>query len=126
MVRIPLSKRTLPDQHWLVYFNDDGMKKHIDLSGCAWSFEKITGYVSADGLRAVGWRYEEDGQLCYELFNIGHTVVSAPVKPGLIQTIGYLLSGKKPEEAHKDFLTSFEKALNQGGWKTVKREEVHQ
>ena len=50
MVRIPLSKRTMPDKHWLVYINDNGEKKHVDLSGCAYSFEKITGYVSSDGL----------------------------------------------------------------------------
>ena len=121
MVRIPLSKRTLPGKHWLVYIDDNGDKKHVDLSGCACSFEKITGYVSSDGLRAIGWRYEEGGQLCYELFNVGHTVLFAPVKPSFVQTLGYILSGKKPEDAHKDLLASFEEALNQGGWKTVQR-----
>jgi len=124
MVRIPMSKRNLPDKYWLVYTNDDGIKKHVDLSGCACSFEKITGYTSSDGLRAVGWHYEENGQLCYELFNIGHTVLHAPIKPGLIQIIGYLLSGTRPEQAHREFLASFEEALNRGGWKTVEREEL--
>ena len=124
MVRIPLSSKTLPDKHWFVYLNEDAGKKHVDLSGCAGSFERNTGYVSQDGLRAVGWRYEERGQLCYELFNVGHTVVFAPVKPGLVQTLGYMLSGKKSEEAHQAFLASFEEALNRGGWKTVKREEL--
>lgn len=123
MVRIPLSNKNLPDKHWFVYLNEDGSKKHVDLSGCAGSFERNTGYVSEDGLRAVGWRYEEKGQLCYELFNVGHTVVCAPVKPGLMQTLGYLLSGKKAEEAHRAFLASFEEALNRGGWKTVARED---
>ena len=80
------------------------------------------GYVSEDGLRAVGWRYEQKGMLCYELFNVGHTVVCASLKPSLVQTLGYVLSGKKPEEAHKGFLASFEEALNRGGWKTVERE----
>lgn len=124
IVKISLSKRTLPDQYWLVYINNDGIKKHVALSGCACCFEKITGYVSSDGLRAVGWRYEEAGELCYELFNVGHTVLFAPIKPSLIQTIGYLLSSKKPEDAHKEFLASFEEALNRGGWKTVNREEI--
>ena len=124
MVRIPITKRVLPDKYWLVYTNDDGRKKHIDLSGCACSFEKITGYISSDDLRAVGWHYEEDGQLCYELFNVGHTVLFTPIKPGLIQTIGYLFSGKKLEDAHKEFLDSFEVSLNRGGWKTIKREEL--
>ena len=125
MVRIPLSSKNLPDKHWFVYINDSGEKKHVDLSGCAGSFERNTGYVSEDGLRAVGWRYEEQGQLCYELFNVGHTVVFASVKPGLVQSLGYLLSGKKAEEAHAAFLTSFEDALNRGGWKTVAREEAN-
>lgn len=124
MVRIPLSKRTLPDKHWLVYVNEAGEKKHVDLSGCAGSFERNTGYVSQDGLRAVGWRYEEQGQVCYELFNVGHTVLYVPKKPGLVQTLGYMLSGKKPEEAHGEFLASFEAALNRGGWKIVEREAV--
>ena len=121
MVRIPLSKRTLPGKHWLVYIDDNGDKKHVDLSGCACSFEKITGYASSDGLRAIGWRYEEGGQLCYELFNVGHTVLFAPVEPSFVQKLGYILSGKKPEDAHKDLLASFEEALNLGGWKTVQR-----
>lgn len=124
MVRIPLSKRTLPDKYWLIYTVDRKEKKHINLSGCAGNFELITGYVSSDELRAVGWRYEEQGQLCYELFNVGHTVLYAPTRPNPIQTLIYMLSGKRPEEAHRDFLDSFEHALNLGGWKTVKREEA--
>ena len=122
MTRIPLSKKILPDKYWLVYVNENGDRKHIDLSGCAGSFARNTGYVSEDGLRAVGWRYEEQDQVCYELFNVGHTVVFAPKKPGLVQTLGYMLSGKKPEEAHEALIASFEAALNRGGWKTVERE----
>ena len=122
MIRIPLSKKILPDKYWLVYVNENGDRKHIDLSGCASSFARNTGYVSEDGLRAVGWRYEEQGQVCYELFNVGHTVVFAPRKPGLVQTLGYMLSGKKPEEAQEALIASFEEALNRGGWKTVERE----
>lgn len=124
MVRIPFSPKNLPDKHWLVYINDSGEKKHVYLSGCAESFERKTGFVSHDGLRAVGWRYEEKGLLCYELFNVGHTVICAPVKPSLVQSLGYMLSGKKTEEAHNAFLASFEEALNRGGWKTVEREEL--
>ena len=123
MTRIPLSKKILPDKYWLVYVNENGDRKHIDLSGCAGSFARNTGYVSEDGLRAVGWRYEEQGQVCYELFNVGHTVVFAPRKPGLVQTLGYMLSGKKPEEAQEALIASFEEALNRGGWKTVERGE---
>lgn len=124
MQRIKITRNTMPDKHWLVYRNDNGDVKHLDLSGCAGSFERSTGYVSGDGLRAVGWRYEEGGQLCYELFNIGHTVMYAPVRPDPVRLIGYLLRGKKPEEAHREFLGEFEAALNRGGWKTVERKEV--
>lgn len=124
MQRIRITKNTLPDKYWLVYYNENGTLKHMDLSGCAGSFERVTGYVSEDGLRAVGWRYEEDGMLCYELFNIGHTVMYAPVRPGVMQMMGYLLRGKNPGEAHRVFLGEFEAALNRGGWKTVERKEV--
>ena len=115
MVRIPLSSKNLPDKHWLMHINDSGEKKHVDLSGCAGSFERKTGLVSQDGLRAVDCRYEEKGLLCYELFNVGHTVIYAPVKPGPVQTLGYMPSGKKTEEAHKAFLASFQEAMNRGG-----------
>ena len=94
MVRLPISKHTLPDKHWLVYVNDDGVKKHIDLSGCAGSFERSTGYVSQDGLRAVGWRYAQNGQLCYELFNVGHTVVWGPLQPNPIRAFPVKTPGK--------------------------------
>ena len=124
MIRIPFTAKNLPDKHWLVFMNEDGSKKHVYLSGCAGTFELQTGYVSEDGLRAVGWHYEEQGMLCYELFNVGHLVLFAPLKPNLVQTLGYMLSGKKPEEAHKAFLASFEEALNRGGWKTVAREDA--
>ena len=53
----------MPGKHWLVYYNDSRIKKRIDLSGCAGSFELTTRYNSNDGLRAVGWRYEEIGQM---------------------------------------------------------------
>lgn len=123
MVKLPLRKDALPGKHWLVYMNDYGEKKYIDLAGCACSFALVSGYVSEDGLRAVGWRYREQGQLCYELFNIGHTVFYAPLAPSFLQSLGYLLSGKSPKDGHKAFLASFEEALNQNGWKTVPREE---
>lgn len=126
MVRIPLSKRTRIDKYWLIYTVDRKEKKHINLSGCAGNFELITGYISSDEFRPVGWRYEEQGQRCYELFNAGHTVLYAPIKPNLIQTCIYMLSGKRPAQAQRDYLDSFEHALNLGGWKTVKREELNQ
>lgn len=125
MVTISLSSKHMPDKHRFVYVNENDEKKHVDLSGFAGSFPRKTGYVSDDGLRAVGWRYKEEGQLCYELFNVGHTAVCAPVKPCRMQALGYLLSGKRTEKSHKAFLASFEDALNRGGWKTVAREEIN-
>ncbi len=124
MRRIPITKHMMPDKHWLVYRNDDGVIKHVDLSGCANNFSHATGYVSEDNLRAVGYRYEENGQLCYELFNIGHIVLFVPMKPDLIKLIAYRFQGLDPKEAHKEYLNTFETALNQGGWKTVERKEV--
>ena len=124
MIKLPISKTTLPDKYWLFYTNDSGEEKYADLTGCAGNFARVTGYVSTDGLQAVGWRYEEQGQLCYELFNVGHLVLFAPLKPSPFQILKYLLSGKKPDAAHRDFLFSFETALNRGGWKTVEREDA--
>ena len=124
MVRLPISSITNLDKHWLFYFNDSKEEKYVDLTGCAGNFAKITGYVSTDSLRPVGWRYEDQGQLCYELFNIGHLVLFAPLKPNPFQILKYLLSGKKPEDAHQVFLSSLESSLNRGGWKTVDRKEV--
>lgn len=124
MQRIRITKRTMPDKHWLVYTNDDGVTKHVDLSGCANNFAHATGYASEDNLRTVGWRYEEDGLLCYELFNIGHTVLFVSMRPDPIKLIGYLLRGKDPKEAHKEYLGAFETALNLGGWKTLERKEA--
>ena len=107
---------------WLFYSKENGEPGNIQLSACANNFSVHRGYVSGDELQCVGLRYEKDGFGCYELFNVGHTVVCGPLKPGLVQNLGYMLSGKKPEEAHKAFLASFEEALNRGGWKTVERE----
>lgn len=126
MQRIPITKNNLPDRHWLVFQNENGDKKHVDLSGCAGSFERSTGYRSQDGLRAVGWRYEEGGQLCYELFNIGHTVMYASLRPGPVTRLLCLLRGQDPQKAQEAFLASFENALHAGGWKTVPKDEVAQ
>ena len=120
MVKLRISKHTMPDKHWLKYINENGETKHVDLSGCANSFERATGYESQDGLRAVGWHYVEGGQFCYELFNIGHTVLWAPAKPGPVMSILCAITGK----SYQMHLDSFAEALRAGGWKTVDRNEV--
>ena len=124
MVTIPLTQRIFPDKYWLKYTSSDGMLKHIDLSGCANAFSRVTGYESQDDLRAVGWQYISGDQICFELFNVGHTLLTVPLQPTLLQSLGYLLSGKKPQQGHQAFLESFEKALAVGGWKIVQKDEV--
>ena len=124
MVRIPLSVQKLLDKHWLVYVNENGEKKHVDMAGCEGSCERNTGCVFDSGLQAVGCLYQKKGQLCYELFNGVHTVICTPVKYSLVQTLGYLHSGKNAEETYRGILASFEETLNQGVWKTVAREEI--
>ena len=119
MVRIPIFKGIHPDKHWLVDINKDGQHKHVGLLGCACSFENVVGYMSSDSLRAVSRHYEEDGNLYYELFNIGRSVFLTSIKLGLIRKLGYLLSGKEHETAHKEILSTFETALHLSGWKTV-------
>ena len=123
MKRVRITKKTMPGRHWLMYVNEEGVVKNIDLSGCANNFSHATGYVSGDDLQAVGWRYEENGQLCYELFNIGHTIFFIPVRANPVRLLGFWLQRKNPQKAYRDYLENFETALNRGGWKTVMRKE---
>ena len=125
MDKVQLTKRLLPDQYWLRYCNEDGYVRNISLSACANSFRLMTkgAYETEDDdLRCVGWRYEEDGCLCYELFYIGHLVLFVPLQPSLPERLGYMLQRKDVREAHREKIMEFEKALNCGGWKTVSRE----
>jgi hypothetical protein len=121
MDRVRLSAGMTPDSYWLRFYREDGTQSCISLEGCANSFALVTQnrYASEDGLRCVGWRYEEDGCLCYELFCVGHVVLYMPLKPDVFNCIRYLLRGNKPQEAHEEALKTFESALNRGGWKTV-------
>lgn len=121
MDKLRMHKRYFPDRYWLRYTNEAGVLKNVNLSGCANSFKLATNnaYDTGDGMKCVGWRYEEDGCLCYELFCIGHLQLSIPLQPGLADRIKYLLLGKKADEAYREKLEAFERALNQGGWKTV-------
>lgn len=124
MVTIPLTQRIFPDKYWLKYTDKDGLLKHVNLSGCANTFSHITGYESQDGLRAIGWQYISGNQICFELFNVGHTLLTVPLQPTTMQSLGYLLSGKSPQQGHKELLEGFEKALAVGGWKIVQKDEV--
>lgn len=121
MVKIKIDKKHFPDRYWLKYTNEAGVLKQVSLSGCANSFRLATNnaFDTDDGLQGVGWRYEEEGNLCYELFCVGHLQLYTPLKPGLLDAVLYFLQGKKTGEAHQRKLEAFEQALNKGGWKTV-------
>ena len=81
--KIPLKKQFYPDQYWLRYVDDESEKKTVSLSACANSFKLVPQgrYASDDGLKCVGWRYEEAGQLCFELFSAGHVVFTTTLYP---------------------------------------------
>lgn len=123
MLKIKIDKKCYPDQYWLEYINETGVLKKVSLTGCANSFRLATDHAfdTDDGMQGVGWRYEEDGNLCYEIFCVGHLQFYTPLQPSLKDRIVYLFKGKKAEEAHKQKLEAFERALNLGGWKTVER-----
>ena len=108
-------------EFWIVYAKDDGSNGHIQLSACANNFSIHRGYVSEDSLQCVGTRYEKDGFGCYELYNVGHTLIKCPLKPNPIQK---LLGGKKAEEKLRAAYEAFEQQLNSRGWKTIP-EAIH-
>lgn len=121
MVGVKINKKSFPDRYWLRYVTESGASKQVSLSSCANSFRLATNnqYDTGDGLQCVGWRYEEEGKLCYELFCVGHAQFYIPLQPGLKDKLVYLLQGKNIQEAHQCKLEAFELALNQYGWKTV-------
>ena len=96
---------------WLVYKKESGEPGHIQLSACANNFSIHRGYVSEDSLQCVGTRYEKDGFGCYELFNVGHTLIKCPLKPKLFG------SAAKLREKYE----GIEKRLNEFGWKTLQK-----
>ena len=103
-------------QFWVVYTRPEGDPGHIQLSACANNFAILRGDSSGDGLKCVGLRYEKDGFGCYELFNVGHTLVKCPLKPGFLQK---LLKGGKAEAFLREQYLDIEKQLNSYGWKTI-------
>ena len=96
-------------EFWVVYTKPEGAPGHIQLSACANNFAIVRGDSSGDELKCVGLRYEKDGFGCYELFNVGHTLIKCPLKPKLFG------SAAKLREKYE----SIEKQLNRFGWKTV-------
>ena len=121
MDKVKLTKKCYPDGGWLTYVNNNGVPKQVSLMSCANSFKLHTkdSHRTDDGLQPVGWRYTQDGCLCYELFCVGHVQLCCPLRPSLLQKLLYLLQGKDPDAAHRLQREAFEQALNSGGWKTV-------
>ena len=101
---------------WVFYTKESGEPGNIQLSACANNFSVHRGYVSDDGLQCVGLRYEKDGFGCYELFNVGHTLIKCPLTPGFVQK---LLGGKNAGEKLRKQYEEFEQKLNARGWKTI-------
>ena len=124
MVTLPLTNKIFPDKYWLKFVDENGVLKYIDLSGCANNFSRSTGYKSQDDLQAIGWQYVSNDLLCFELFNVGHTLLTVSMNPSPLQALGYLLSGKKPLQGHQAFIESFENTLALGGWKIIHKDEV--
>ena len=104
MTEISIKKIREISEFWLVYDKDEGVG-HIQLSACANNFSIHHG----GDPKCVGLRYEKDGFGCYELFNVGHTLIKCPLKPKLFG------SAAKLREKYE----SIEKQLNRFGWKTV-------
>ena len=109
MTEISIKQIKEISEFWVVYTKPDGAPGHIQLSACANNFAIVRGDSSGDELKCVGLRYEKDGFGCYELFNVGHTLIKCPLKPRLFG------SAAKLREKYE----SIEKQLNRFGWKTI-------
>ena len=101
---------------WIFYSKESGERGSIQLSACANNFSVHRGYVSDDGRQCVGLRYEKDGFGCYELFNVGHTLIKCPLKPAGLQA---LLGGKKAADRLRQQYEDIEQQLESHGWKTI-------
>ena len=106
MTEISIKKIREISEFWLVYDKDEGVG-HIQLSACANNFSIHHG----GDPKCVGLRYEKDGFGCYELFNVGHTLIRCPLKPKLFG------SAAKLREKYE----GIEKRLNEFGWKTLQK-----
>ena len=112
MTEITYARICRIEPYWLIYKKDDGSEGHIQLSACANNFSIHHGGESG----TIGLRYEQDGFGCYELFNVGHTLIKFPLKG---KGLRKLLLGKKYDDALRSQYESIEKVFNGHGWKTV-------
>lgn len=116
---LPIQNIKEINEYWLVYRGRDGAEGYIDLSASANTFEKSRQYTSDDGLRCVGLRYIKGGNLCYELFNIGHVTLYLPVRPNPVFALIARLMGKDPVARQQEMYDEVEKKFNACGWKTI-------
>ena len=106
MTEISIKKIREISECWRVYDKDEGVG-HIQRSAWANNFSIHHG----GDPKCVGLRYEKDGFGCYELFNVGHTLIKCPLKPKLFG------SAAKLREKYE----GIEKRLNEFGWKTLQK-----
>lgn len=111
MTEISIKQILQIDAYWLRYKKDDGSEGHIQLSACANNFAIHRGGEE----RCLGLRYEKDGFGCYELFNVGHTLIKCPLHPGGLQK---LLGGKNAGAKLREQFEAIEAQFNRFGWKT--------
>jgi len=95
------------EKYWLYYTKDDGSEGHIQLSACANNFAIHHGGEPD----CIGLRYEREGFGFYELFNVGHTLIKCPLKPGLLS------SAAKRRQQYEDI----ERQLHAFGWKIIEK-----
>ena len=98
--------------YWVFYSKDSGEPGNIQLSACANNFSIHRG--GEPGI--IGLHYEKDGFGCYELFNVGHTLIKFPLTPNFVQK---LLGGKNAADKLRQLYGEFEQQLNGYGWKTI-------
>jgi len=95
------------DKYWIFYRDVEQGPRHVDLEACANSFARTTGFeVGEDGLRCVGYHYQEGKTGCYELFTIGHL----EIRCGGLMTL-----------FDKEAWRKLEQHLNANGYKTIEK-----
>lgn len=121
MKEISSNKINNIDAYWIHYTKEDREEGHIQLSACANNYALLHG-ASEGELKCVGLRYEADGFGCYELFNVGHTLIKCPLKPGVGQSLLAVFRGKNAAELQREEYLAIERTLNEHGWMTRERE----
>lgn len=121
MQRVPISKCRVVDTNWVVYRNEDGMDKYTDLSACANNFSLNVGKDSFICKNCIGWYYQEGNNLFCELFNIGHLLIYASVKPTLFEWVPRCFKKQNFESKSERLFRVFVDQLNQAGWSIVNK-----